>query len=119
MATKKTAPKKPTTPKATKAPPAPPAPPVPTMRGLRRVEALTRQLERWQEKWPMADNAGEWLKFAAAGQASLKLLELDARRQLGDLGPQSRMDVVRGGKKLSHAEQTMAGRVADDADDEG
>jgi hypothetical protein len=92
--------------------------PVSTLRGLRRVEALGRQLERWQEKWPLGANAGEWLKFAAAGQAQLKLLELEARRTLGDLGPVTRMEAVRSSKGLSQAQQLMAGRVADDTVDE-
>lgn len=70
-------------------------PPVPTMRGLRRAEALARQIERWTDKWSMELNAGEWLKFAAAGQAQLKLVELNARRELGDLVEMSRMGAIR------------------------
>lgn len=89
------------------------APLVPTMRGLRRAEALSRQIERWKEKWTLELNAGEWLKFAAAGQAQLKLVELDARRQLGDLPEVSRMSAMRASRA-----NIVQGRDEDEKEDE-
>lgn len=63
-------------------PPAKPEKKSGDLRGLRRAEALERQLLRWQEKWPLKPNAREWLKFARAVIGSAELLAADALREM-------------------------------------
>ncbi len=68
------------------------------LRGLRRAEAVDRQLGRWLERWPLASNAAEWLRFAHALQATARLLEADAFKRVNPAAfaaPKSRMEAAR------------------------
>lgn len=55
------------------------------LRGLRRAEAVNRQIERWKEKFDMEDNAAEWLKFANAVIASMEVLYAQALLRVNPL----------------------------------
>ena len=65
--------------KQTKQTKQPKAASVSTLRGLRRAEAVQKQVARWIErKWPMITNASEWLQFAHALEGYAHVLKADA-----------------------------------------
>ena len=68
----------------------------PSIRGLRKAEAVSRQINRWIEKAPMARNAGEWLKFAVAVKAAMIILEADCLRQVApQMFAKSKMEIIK------------------------
>ena len=79
--------------------------PEPSIRGLRKAEAVSRQINRWIEKAPMESNAGEWLKFAVAVKAAMELLEADCYRLIMPYKfAKSRMEITKESRAAETAE---------------
>jgi len=83
-----------------------------TLDGLRRASAVRKQIQRWMErKWPLASNAGEWLRFAAALKAEGAVIEAAALEHVNpSLLVKSKKELIqeraRAGKEEPAAEGT-------------
>jgi HD-like signal output (HDOD) protein len=83
-----------------------------TLDGLRRANAVRKQIGRWMErKWPMPSNAEEWLRFAGALRAEAAIIEADA---LSHVNPSM---LVKSKKELLQ-QRVVAANVKPEAEDE-